>query len=112
MKKRRDLRRYILYICDKFSGYMASVVIKNKEPEKIIKSFYKKWVIEGPRIPLSGIFADNGAEFKNPSMKEMATKYGITVNLTAGRSLWSNHKYEREYYTCNIPIRKVSIKPM
>ena len=107
LKEVRALKRHILYMCDEFSGYMVAEVIKDKEPETVIKAFNKKWVIEGPGIPSRGIFCDNGGEFKNPGMKEVAAKYGLSLNLTAGRSPWSNGKNEREHYTCDLIIDKL-----
>ena len=94
MKEIRDKGRYILYILDEFSGFLAGEVINNKRPETIIKALHKRWFREGPGIPSKGIFADNGGEFKNPEMKEMAAKYGISINHTAANSPWSNVKNE------------------
>ena len=74
LKERRDFQKEILYICDEFSGYVVAEVIKNKRPETIINAFNKRWVREGPGIPLKGIFVDNGGEFRNASMKELASK--------------------------------------
>ena len=99
--------RYILYMCDEFSGYMVAEVISNKNPETVLTAFNKKWVLEGPGIPSRGIFADNGGEFKNPAMKEAAAKFNISLSLTAGRSPWSNGKNEREHYTCDLTVEKM-----
>ena len=92
LKERRDYKKEILYICDEFSGYMVAEVINNKHPETVIKAFIKRWVREGPGIPSKGVFADNGGEFKNPEMKEVAAKYGLSLRLTAAHSPWSNGK--------------------
>ena len=107
LKERRDLKKYILYMCDEFSGYMAAVVINNKLPETIIRAFHRKWIREGPGIPDRGVFADNGGEFKNPELKEVAAKYGITITLTAANSPWSNGKNERNHYTCDLTTEKL-----
>ena len=107
LKERRDLKKEILYMCDEFSGYMVAEVINNKLPETVIKAFNKRWVREGPGIPLKGIFADNGGEFKNPQMKEVAAKYGLSLRLTAAHSPWSNGKNERNHYTCDIVVDKL-----
>ena len=107
LKERRDFKKQILYICDEFSGYMVAEVINNKLPETVIKAFNKRWVREGPGIPSKGLFADNGGEFKNPEMKEMATKYGLSLRLTAAYSPWSNGKNERNHYTCDVIIDKL-----
>ena len=107
LKERRDYKKEILYMCDEFSGYMVGEVINNKHPETVIKAFNKRWVREGPGIPSKGVFADNGGEFKNPEMKEMAAKYGLSLRLTAAHSPWSNGKNERNHYTCDVIIDKL-----
>ena len=107
LKERRDLGKYILYICDEFSGYMMAEVVNDKLPETIMKAFNKRWVRDGPGIPLRGIFADNGGEFKNPVMKQVASKYGISLRLTAANSPWSNGKNERNHYTCDLITEKL-----
>ena len=107
LKERRDYKKEILYICDEFSGFLVAEVLPNKDPENVIKAFNKRWVNEGPGVPSKGLFADNGGEFKNAKMKELAAKYGITLKLTAAHSPWSNGKNERNHYTCDIIIDKL-----
>ena len=107
LKERRDMKKQILYMCDEFSGYMVAEVLNNKLPETVVKAFDKRWVREGPGIPDKGIFADNGGEFKNPEMKEIAAKYGLSLKLTAAYSPWSNGKNERNHYTCDIIVDKL-----
>ena len=75
-----DFKKDILYMCDEFSGNMAAEVINNKHNETVIKAFNKKWVREGPGIPSKGIFTDNGGEFKNTELKEVAAKYGLSLS--------------------------------
>ena len=86
---------------------MVAEVINNKLPETVTKAIDKRWVREGAGIPDKGIFADNGGEFKNPQMKEVAAKYGLSLRLTAANSPWSNGKNERNHYTCDIIIDKL-----
>ena len=92
---------------DEFSMYIQAVVIPNKKPETIMKAFNKRWVREGPGVPFRGIFSDNGGEFKNPQVKEMAAKYGLTISLTAANSPWSNGRNERNHYTVDRTISKL-----
>ena len=112
LKEKRDFKKQILYICDEFSGYMVAEVIANKLPETVIKAFNKKWVRDGPGIPSKGIFADNGGEFKNPAMKAVAAKYGLSLRLTAANSPWSNGKNERNHYTCDVIADKLMEEQM
>ena len=107
LKEKREYGKYILYICDEFSGYVAGVVIPNKLPDTIIEAFHRRWVREGPGIPKKGIFSDRGGEFRNAKMEELASKYGIRLNFTAAHSPWSNGKNERNHYSCDRTIEKL-----
>ena len=107
LKERRQEGKHILYIMDEFSSWMAAKVIKDKKPETIMKYFDKKWIQEGPGIPTKGVFSDNGGEFRNDALKEMAGKLGLRIFLTAGNSPWSNGKIERNHYTCDRTIDKL-----
>jgi len=107
LKERGDMRKEILYICDEFSGFIVAEVINNKEPETIIKAFVKRWVREGPGIPSKGLFMDNGGEFRNSKLKELASKLGISLKFTAAHSPWSNGKNERNHFTCDQVIDKL-----
>ena len=73
LKEMRNFEKHVLYICNEFSGFMAAEVIDNKEPESIIKALSKRWIREGPGIPSKGLFMDNGREFKNSKLKEVAS---------------------------------------
>ena len=86
---------------------MVGEVIPNKLPETVITAFNKRWVRDGPGIPAKGIFADNGGEFKNPAMKAVAAKYGLSLRLTAAHSPWSNGKNERNHFTCDVIVEKL-----
>ena len=86
LKEKRILGKYILYICDEFSSYISAEVINNKRPDTIIKALHKRWIREGPGLPMKGIFSDMGGEFRNSEMIEMAQKYDINLNFTAGYS--------------------------
>ena len=107
LKEKREFKKQILYMCDEFSSYIAAEVVNDKMPETIIKAFHKRWIREGPGVPKTGIFSDNGGEFKNPVMKEVCAKYNIKLSLTAANSPWSNGKNERNHYSCDRTIEKL-----
>ena len=107
LKEKSEANKHILYCIDEFSGFVVAEIVNNKKPDTIIEAFNRRWVEEGPGIPRKGIFSDNGGEFKNPAMKEMAAKFGIKLFLTAGNSPWSNGKNERNHYTCDKTIDKL-----
>ena len=68
LKEKRELKCHILYCVDEFSGYIKAAVIKNKEPETILKVLTKIWIMEGPGQPSKGWFSDNGGEFRNSTV--------------------------------------------
>ena len=107
LKEKREFKKHILYCLDEFSGYMVGEVINNKKPATIIQAFHKRWIREGPGIPRNGIFSDNGGEFKNPEMKEMASKYNLKLSLTAENSPWSNGKNKQNYYNIDRTVEKL-----
>ena len=97
----------ILYMVDKLSMYIQAEIISNKKPETVIKTFNRRWVREGPGLPSRGIFSDNKGEFKNPQMKEMAAKHGLTIFFTTANSPWSNGRNGRNHYTVHKTIAKL-----
>ena len=107
LKEKRQQNRQILYCVDEFSGYIKAAVLKNKEPETVLKALTRIWVREGPGIPSKGWFSDNGGEFRNSIMMEAATKLGLKIFLTAGNSPWSNGKNERNHYSCDVTVDKL-----
>ena len=86
----RNKNKYVLYMCNEFSAYMKVKVIKDKKPSTIIKAFNNVWIEDGPGIQSKGTMTDNGGEFRNEDFKEMASKYGIKISVTAGNSSWLN----------------------
>ena len=94
-------------MCDEFSAYMKAKVIKDKKPSTIIKAFHNVWIEDGPGIPSKGTMTDNRGEFRNEEFKEIASKYGIKISVTAGNSPWSNGKVERNHYTIDKTISKL-----
>ena len=98
---------HIFYCVDEFSGYIKAAVVKNKEPETILKTLTRIWVREGPGHPIKGWFSDNGGEFRNSIMMEAASKLGLKIFLTAGNSPWSNGKNERNHYSCDVTVDKL-----
>ena len=70
-------------MCDEFSVYMKTKVIKDKKPSTIIKAFNNVWIEDGPGIPSKGTMTANRGEFRNEEFKEMVSKYGFKISVTA-----------------------------
>lgn len=85
--------KYFLVMVDLFTRFCSSSVIDNKRPEIIIRNVCKIWIsiFGSPNKFLS----DNGGEFNNGSMRNMAENFNIKLLCTAAESPWSNGVCER-----------------
>ena len=83
----------ILHMIDVFSRFSASAFVKSKDKEVIADSVLKHWVATfgTPRL----IFSDNGGEFNNELLRDVAELLGTSVATTAAESPWSNGVCER-----------------
>ena len=99
LKEKREQKCHILYCVDEFAGYIMAAVIRNKEPDTILKTLTRIGIREGPGQPSRGWFSDNGGEFRNSVMMEAADKLGLNIFLTAGNSPWSDGKKTKETIT-------------
>ena len=76
----KDNKRYILYFVDSFSRLTRGVIIKDKNPNTVVKAIINNWIIGkgiGPGLPGKFIY-DNGTEFDNPEMIDLCEKHSIT----------------------------------
>jgi hypothetical protein len=71
---------YILWLVDDATRMIRGQVVKDKLPDTIIDALEKAWVNGrgiGPGMPEKYFFCDNGGEFVNDKMMEMAQRAGI-----------------------------------
>ena len=105
-----DLKKFgnchLLHVIDHATRLSACAVIRNKQPETIIKELFRIWIsIYGcPEKFLS----DNGGEFANEKFKELCEKTNVVVHTTAAESPWSNGLCERH----NLVIADMITKTM
>ena len=84
---------YILHIIDAFTRFSVSTFVKHKTPSVIIDSVLKKWIsVFGT---MQGIFSDNGGEFSNEEMREVASVLGVQLHTTAADSPHQNGLCEK-----------------
>lgn len=85
--------RPFLHLIDHATRYSRASLIPNKKPETVIREILMNWIqIFGqPRQFLT----DNGGEFVNKEMLELAEKFSIVMKTTAAESAWSNGLCER-----------------
>ena len=93
-------KKYILYCVDTFSRLTRGIIIKDKNPNTIVKGLIDCWILGkgiGPGMPVKFIF-DNGREFTNPKVIDLAEKFGLPLsNVTAAYSPYSNGICERNH---------------
>ena len=95
---------------DTFSRLTRGIIIKDKNPSTIVKGILDCWVLGkgiGPGMPNKFIH-DNGREFCNPEMVDMAEKFGISLsNTRAAHSPFSNGICEKNHQIVDIMIAKM-----
>ncbi|CAL9707805.1 unnamed protein product [Knipowitschia caucasica] len=96
---------WYLHIIDQFTRFSAGSVITTKRSSEIVKHFIHDWIsVHGPPQKL---FSDNGGEFNNEEVRDMAENFNIEVKTTPAYSPWSNGLLERHNQTLTEMILKV-----
>ena len=95
----------ILHMIDVFTRYSQATVIPNKVKETIVENVLKHWVsIFGTP---ETIISDNGGEFNNELLRDVAELLDTKVAATAGYSPWSNGVVERHNAVIENMILKI-----
>lgn len=83
----------VLHMVDHLTRYSSACIISNKKKETIVRALFDYWIrIFGcPHKFLS----DNGGEFVNKDVIDMAEKCNVTLETTAAESAWSNGLCEK-----------------
>ena len=97
--------KYILYMIDVFTRFTIGEIIKNKQPETIVKTMMRQWVkyfgIMG------GLISDNGGEFTSHLMNEVTSQLGVEHHTTGAESPWQNGCNERNHAVCDSMLHGV-----
>ena len=95
---------WYLHIIDEFTRYSAGGIIKSKEPKVFAAKFMQLWIaVHGPP---KNLYSDNGGEFNNSEVRDMAENFNIEIKNTPAESPWSNGLLERHNQTLtNIMIK-------
>lgn len=96
---------WYLHIIDEFTRYSAGGIMKNKTPKEFVTKFIQLWIsVHGsPKC----LYSDNGGEFCNEEVKEMAENFNIELKNTPAESPWSNGLLERHNQTLTNIMLKV-----
>ena len=94
----------MLHMIDHATRLSSCTTIKSKEAAEVFKGLITFWVAlyGSPQKMLT----DNGGEFSNHLIRELAEKFNVTVHTTAAESAWANGLTERHNFTMAEMIRK------
>jgi len=101
--------RYILWLVDDATRLIRGRVINDKTPESIIDALEKTWINGhgiGPGLPEKYFFCDNGTEFVNEKMLNMAQAAGISIKKTPSYTPASNGMNERNHGIADLMVTK------
>ena len=96
---------YIFYMIDIFTRYQMATIIRSKEPSEIVKAFTTKWLPIFGRV--TKILSDNGTEFQNEQMREVASALNVELLTTGANAPWQNGIVERNHMTSDSIISAV-----
>ena len=98
--------KYILWMVCACTRFIQGRVLNDKNPESIVKALHRGWCLPYG-YPTVGFWSDNGGEFRNSKMEEFVNKLGIRIKFTLAYSPWSNGYNERNYYNCDVIVKKI-----
>ena len=88
---------WYLHIIDEFTRFSAGCIVRSKQSSIIANKFIRHWIaIHGA---CRRIYTDNGGEFNNAELRDMAENFNIEVKTTPAYSPWSNGLLERHNFT-------------
>ena len=98
---------YLLHMIDHATRYSSGCLIRNKRKETIVEGILCYWV---KWFGCPGKFlSDNGGEFINDELVDLAEKCNITIKTTGAESPWSNGLCERHNALISRNIHKVRL---
>ena len=110
LKIREKNKKPILYAVDTYSRLTRGTIIKNKEPSTIVKAILETWVLGkgvGPGMPKK-FLVDNGGEFNNPDVIDLAEKYGVNIHaVTPAHSPHGNGICEKNHHVVDNMMEKM-----
>ena len=98
--------KYVLWIVCSFTRFIQGIVLKDKKASSIINGLNIAWNWRFG-FQSQGFWADNGTEFQNNSMNELASKFGFSIRFGPTYSPWSNGLNERNHFSADVVVKKV-----
>ena len=93
LKFKSGEQSWVLHMIDTLTRFSVMVPVKTKTGPEITQKFFTSWISIFGR-PQS-ILSDNGGEFINDTLLEMASRLGIELKSTPAESPWCNGICER-----------------
>lgn len=84
----------VLHLIDTFSRFSACCFLRNKSAEAVVEAIFRIWISVIGR-PTRSFFTDNGTEFNNETVRDMARMLEVGVKFTPIESPASNGICER-----------------
>ena len=96
---------YILHLIDMWSRYSVSTFITRKLPSVIIDKIMSRWVsVFGT---MRALMSDNGGEFSNDEMRDVASNLNVKLHTTAGYAPNQNGLCERVHGVIDLILHKL-----
>ena len=99
---------WYLHIIDIFTRFSAGCIVRTKDASVIGDKIIKNWI--GIFGPPKKLFSDNGGEFANEHITQLAQQFNIELMTTAAYAPWSNGICERHNMTLTEIIKKVKVE--
>ena len=88
--------KYILHMIDMITKLNISVFMNHKTSKEVAENILQHWIAAGWGV-MEGIFFDNGGEFNNEEIREVASVLNVRISSTPGESPWSNGLCEQNH---------------
>lgn len=105
LKVRESHQGYILYLIDVWSRYTQAVYIKRKLSSEVIHSIMKYWI--GVFGVMGAVYTDNGGEFNNAELRDVASILNMKVHTTAAECPFQNGLCERIHAVTDMILAKL-----
>ena len=97
--------KIVLHTIDLLTRLSNAIEVPDKQPQTIVDALLKNWIaVYGTP---EKFLMDNGGEFANSDLINMAERFGITIKTTAAESPWSNGLVERHNQIIGNMMKKV-----
>ncbi|WKX98818.1 hypothetical protein Q1695_014030 [Nippostrongylus brasiliensis] len=97
--------KYILVLVDHFSKWLGAYPLPDKSAKSVAEAIFQRWICEGGRWP-GQLHSDQGSEFVNTTMAELAKMAGVNLTTTKGYNSRANGACERAIGTLQRILKK------